>query len=643
MLVIAAACAYVGVRMSQDELGGAYRDSAQKSLQSATRSFGDQTPRQLIRAHPDLASAVVYGTGRAAATASAGHPILAGEHQAALEAIQSGKPARAHDAEAEVLATPLPGGGALAVAYDMRPVQAQLDRRNGRVLGVAAILAASALALVILLLARGVFRPLDKLRFAAKAVGEGDLSTRMRWRRKDELGQLASEFDTMAARLEEHQRGLEALAHRDPLTDLPNHRRFQEVLGETLDEARAGGRPFALVVLDIDDFKRVNEANGHPYGDELLGGAAAALKAAVGDDGVVARVGGDEFAIVLPDRDGRPAFELAEASRRAVELSAPVQGSMRCSAGLACYPADARSAGTLVQLAAGALAWAKDTGRGRVRRYDPEHVFVVTEEQREWFAAMIARPDAIRTVFQPIVGLTSGEIVGFEALARFEGKAGLPPSWWFSEAHRFGLGAALEAQSVRAALAADGRPPGTFLSVNLSPSALASEEVQRALPDDLNGLVIEITEEERVLDVEALQRHLDPLRARGARIAVDDAGEGYAGLQQVMSMRADIIKLDRALVADVNSDPAKVALIGSLVHFARSTGASICAEGVETLQELRTLVHLGVAQGQGWALGRPAASWPRANAEASGLCRELRSGHSRIVPLGDRAKLRRGA
>jgi EAL domain-containing protein (putative c-di-GMP-specific phosphodiesterase class I) len=363
----------------------------------------------------------------------------------------------------------------------------------------------------------------------------------------------------------------------------------------------------------------------------------------MGDDGVVARVGGDEFGIVLPDADGRAAFELAEAARGAVELSAPVQGALRCSAGLACYPEDARSTGTLLKLAGGALTWAKDTGRGRARRYDPEHVFVVTEEQRDGFAAMIARRDAIRTVFQPIVGLTSGEAVGYEALARFDGKPGLPPSWWFSEAHRFGLGAALEAQSVRAALAARGRPPGTFLSLNLSPSALASADVMDSLPEDLTGLVIEITEEERVLDVEALQRHLDPLRARGARIAVDDAGEGYAGLQQVMSMRADIIKLDRALVADVNSDPAKVALIGSLVGFARSTGAAICAEGIETLQELRTLVHLGVAHGQGWALARPAPAWPRVNAEAAGLCRELRSGHAKIVPLGDRVQLRRGA
>jgi diguanylate cyclase (GGDEF)-like protein len=516
-----------------------------------------------------------------------------------------------------------------------------LAERNRRVLIRLGILAVAALTVLTLVLGRRIFRPLDRLRAAAKAVGAGDLTTRLGWHRGDELGQLAGEFDAMAAHLEEHQRGLEDLAHRDPLTDLPNHRRFQEALAEELDRARAGGRPFAVVLLDIDEFKRVNEARGHPYGDELLARAACGLVAAMRGLGFIARVGGDEFGLVLPDADGARAVALAEAARTAVELAAPVHGTLRCSAGIACYPEDAKSGGALLQLAGGALAWAKESGRGRARRYDPERVLVVTAEQREDFAALIARPDAVRPVFQPIVSLASGEPVGYEALARFDGNPGLPPSWWFAQAHRFGLGAALEAEAVRAALAAGNRPPGTFLSINLSPSALASARFAEQLPGDLRGLVLEITEEERVLDVEGLQRDLDPLRARGARIAVDDAGEGYAGLQQVISMRADIIKLDRALVADVNADPAKVALIGSLVHFARSTGAAICAEGIETLEELRVLIHLGVAYGQGWALGRPGAPWPRVNAEAARLCRELRSAQPRLVPLG--AEMRRRA
>jgi diguanylate cyclase (GGDEF)-like protein len=620
MLVVAGSSLYVAVAISGDEVEGAYRDSARAALQSAAAGLeaGRASParlRELMRDHPELESAAIHRSGG--------------------DALSIGRPSDG----AEVLVTRLRDGGDLTLSYDMRPAQQQLDERNRRIMVIFALFTLAAVSLVIVILARGIFRPIDRLRAATRAVGAGDLSTRLGWGRRDELGQLACEFDSMAAHLEDHQHGLEQLVHRDPLTDLPNHRRFQEALGAELDEARASGRPFAVVLLDIDDFKRVNDERGHPYGDELLGRAAAGLSAAMRDLGPVARVGGDEFGVLLSDTDGARAFALAEAARAAVELSAPVSGTLRCSAGVASYPRDAKSAAALLQLANGALSWAKETGRGRTRRYDPEHVFVVTDEQREDFAATIARPDAVRPVFQPIVALASGEPVGYEALARFEGKPGLPPSWWFSQAHRFGLGAALEAEAVRAALGVRNRPPGTFLSVNLSPSALGSSQVIAHLPRDLRGIVLEITEEERVLDVEGLQRDLEPLRARGARIAVDDAGEGYAGLQQVMSMRADIIKLDRALVADVNNDPAKVALIGSLVHFARSTAASICAEGIETLDELRTLIHLGVAYGQGWALGRPAATWPRVNAEAAQLCRELRSAQPRLVPL----ELRKGA
>ena len=188
---------------------------------------------------------------------------------------------------------------------------------------------------------------------------------------------------------------------------------------------------------------------------------------------VVARVGGDEFGLVVPDADGSRALALAEAARTAVEAAAAMRGSLRCSAGIACYPEDARNAGALLQLADGALSWAKDSGRGRSRRYDPEHVFVVTEEQRDDFSAMIGRPDAVKPVFQAIVSLSTGKAVGYESLARFDGKPALPPSWWFSQAHRFGLGGALEAEAVRVALGTPDRPPDSFLSVNLSPSALA--------------------------------------------------------------------------------------------------------------------------------------------------------------------------
>ena len=659
MTLAAAACAFVASKSSSDELHGAYRDSARDILRVASatieRGYDPATvdsPTEvrnklnaLVAGNPELDSVSFYGVGGDSTMVSAGQPVGGRtERELALAAMNSGEERsgelREDGRHSEALVTPLADDdrvvGALAVTYDLRPADELLGDRNQRIALVLGILLLLFTIFTAVVLSRGIFRPLDRLRLATQAVGAGNLATRLGWRRQDELGQLSRDFDAMAADLEENNQRLEELAHRDPLTGLANHRRFQEVLSKELASAREGGRPLAVVILDIDDFKRINDSRGHPFGDELLFGVAASLRSAMRGIAVVARVGGDEFGLVVPDADGSRALALAEAARTAVEAAAAMRGSLRCSAGIACYPEDARNAGALLQLADGALSWAKDAGRGRSRRYDPEHVFVVTEEQRDDFSEMIGRPDAVKLVFQAIVSLSTGKAVGYESLARFNGKPALPPSWWFSQAHRFGLGGALEAEAVRVALATPERPPDSFLSVNLSPSALASREIRDQLPDDLHGIVIEITEEERVLDVHALQRHLDPLRARGARIAVDDAGEGYAGLQQVMSMRADIIKLDRALVADVHTDPAKIALIGSLVHFARSTNAVICAEGIETLDELRVLIHLGVAQGQGWALGRPGAAWPPVNAEAARVCREMRSEQAKVVPLGSK-------
>jgi diguanylate cyclase (GGDEF)-like protein len=656
VVAAAAAFAFVAGKNSNDELHGAYRDSARHVLQGVTTSFEREYEygieasvlrlrdelKRLLADHTEVQSANLYRPGRETPAQAGGPADFGTELRLATEAIASGEQAfaeaRGDGVHAETLVTPLEVDGqvvgGLALGYDLQPAHALLDERSRRMLIVLGLLLSGFALFAAALLQRGIFRPIDRLRVATRAVGAGNLGTRLGWRRRDELGELSRDFDAMAADLQENHRYLEELAHRDPLTGLANHRRFQEVLGKELTLSRRENRPLAVVLLDLDDFKRINEAHGHPFGDEVLGAVADSLRSAMRSLGTVARVAGDEFGIVLPDADRSRAFALAEAARLAVENTAPVPGGLRCSAGIAGYPADAKGAAALLQLADGALRWAKASGRGRTRRYDPEHVFVVTDEQREDFAALIARPDAVRPVFQPVVSLGSGEPVGYEALARFDGNPGLPPSWWFAQAHRFALGAALEAEAVRAALAAAPHPNGHYLAINLSPSALAAPEVRDVLPADLSGLVIEITEEERVLDVDALQAHLDPLRARGARIAVDDAGEGYAGLQQVMRMRADIIKLDRALVADVPSDPAKIALIGSLVHFARSTGASICAEGVETLDELRVLVHLGVAYAQGWALARPGEPWPRVNAEAARICRELRSEQAKIVPLG---------
>jgi EAL domain-containing protein (putative c-di-GMP-specific phosphodiesterase class I) len=285
---------------------------------------------------------------------------------------------------------------------------------------------------------------------------------------------------------------------------------------------------------------------------------------------------------------------------------------------------------------------AKRNGKNRYEIFDPalanasaetaaEHAhedaermpwFKRAEEQRAEVLTLLERDGLVAAQFQPLLDLRTARIAGFEALARFTTAPGpgRPPNVWFSQAHRAGLGPRLEAAALKAAFEAPGRPTAAFLSVNVSPSSLASEEVREALPEDLGKVVVEITENELVTAAPSLHEVLDELRGRGAKIAIDDAGAGYAGFTQLVRLRPDIIKLDRALVHGVSTDDYRAALIGSFVRFARSIDSLICAEGIETLRDLRTLAELDVTYGQGYALAPPGRPWPEVDGAATSAC-----------------------
>jgi EAL domain-containing protein (putative c-di-GMP-specific phosphodiesterase class I) len=223
---------------------------------------------------------------------------------------------------------------------------------------------------------------------------------------------------------------------------------------------------------------------------------------------------------------------------------------------------------------------------------------------------LLADPDDLTLVFQPIVDLAAATIAGYEALARFPGTAG--PDVWFAAAAEAGLAAELEALAIHKALAAvPDLPANTFLTVNVSPHILGSAPVQDALAarSDLHRVVVELTEHTPVHDLAALRRQCDELRERGALIALDDAGSGYSGLQQLAALRPQIVKLDRALVSDADADPVRVALAEMLGEFAGRIDAWMLAEGLETAAELAAFARLGVPLGQGWLLGRPAPTF----------------------------------
>lgn len=210
-------------------------------------------------------------------------------------------------------------------------------------------------------------------------------------------------------------------------------------------------------------------------------------------------------------------------------------------------------------------------------------------------------------VFQPIRDLGTMQVRGSEALCRFDSVPYRSPDQWFAEAEKIGRMVELEIHVIEAALGALPRlPGGCYLSVNASPQAVVDEGFASVLAGvDLSRVLLEVTEHARVDDYDALLGVLDPLREAGLRLAVDDAGAGYAGLQHILRLRPNLIKLDMSLTRDIDTDDARRSLAAALITFVGRTNANLIAEGIETEEERATLISLGITRGQGYLLGRP--------------------------------------
>jgi EAL domain-containing protein (putative c-di-GMP-specific phosphodiesterase class I) len=225
--------------------------------------------------------------------------------------------------------------------------------------------------------------------------------------------------------------------------------------------------------------------------------------------------------------------------------------------------------------------------------------------------AVVDDPGRHHFVHQPIVDLSRGVITGYEMLSRFSG-ADATPDQWFAAADRLGVGAALQVRVLRHGVAQlASLPPDTFLTINLDPRLIAHDEVVDCIDGvaSMQRLVIELTEQSVADDSKAMLALLDRARSAGAIVALDDVGAGYSGLQALLAVRPQIVKLDRSLVSGIDRDPARRALAEMLGEFMGRLDAWVLAEGIETLGELRAVIDLGVPLGQGYALGRPAAGF----------------------------------
>jgi diguanylate cyclase (GGDEF)-like protein/PAS domain S-box-containing protein len=423
-------------------------------------------------------------------------------------------------------------------------------------------------------------------------------------------------------------------ALHDALTGLPNRALFLDRIEQALQRAGRDDELVSVAFVDLDDFKSVNDTLGHAAGDELLVGVADRLRATLRGMDTAARLGGDEFAVLLAGLpEHAEVVRVAERLLDALSMPHELGGQQRHvlpSIGIS-IGGDGATAEDLMRQADAAMYAAKRGGKARyevyvretagdgtLRRDGDEPVpgwFLRSEQQREEVLALLERP--LRPMLSPILDLRSGLLAGYEAIAHVDAPDGRPAAAWLAQARRCGLGGQLEAEVLRGALAVPGRPDLTFLALNLPVHALEAELVQDVLPGDLAGLVIEVDETSLLGAGDGIDLLLARLRHRGARLTVDRASAGYAGLRLLLRLAPDLVKLDRSIVQSVAEDAASQTLVESVVRLARGVRAEVCAEGVDAAEDLRVLARLDVRYAQGRAVGLPSADWTRTAPEAT--------------------------
>ena len=426
----------------------------------------------------------------------------------------------------------------------------------------------------------------------------------------------------------ERKRFEEQLAHRashDALTSLPNRSLFRDRLGLAFARAARRSTRTAVLFLDIDHFKVVNDSLGHTAGDHLLVLVAERLGGVVRPEDTLARLGGDEF-VVLVEGIASPHDALGVAGRLESALEQPFALSggevfVSASIGIAISGGPESSPESLVRDADAAMYRAKERGRGRCEMFDAQMLEqAVRRLETESALRRAIAADEFRVAYQPIVDLASGEITGLEALVRWEHphRGLLLPGDFVPLAEDTGLIVPLGAivldracRQTREWGARAGRP--LTVSVNLSGRELGVPSLVTAIAQTLDAsgldpalLCLEITESMLMTDVQASIRSLTALRALGVRLAVDDFGTGYSALAYLKHFPVHQLKIDRSFVAGLERDPRDAAIVSTVLALAESLGLDAVAEGVETRAQEEHLRALGCRLAQGYRFARPA-------------------------------------
>jgi len=430
----------------------------------------------------------------------------------------------------------------------------------------------------------------------------------------------------------EAEERLTYLAYHDNLTGMPNRAMFDELLELSLARARRADRGVAVLALDIDNFKLVNDSLGHEAGDRLILQVALRLQDATRDTDLVARSGGDEFLMLLADLDqaspvndenGGALTAQAVANRVLQAFEAPfeVDGTelyVTASIGISVFPLDAADAVSLMRNADSAIYLAKAAGPGG---------YVLNHLENEGALSKLSLSTRLRKAvehqdwalhYQPLVDLFSGDMFGVEALIRWPDPSGglVPPGDFIPLAEEMGLIEAIGAWVVEEICRQDEiwRAEGLELEIgfNLSPRQLWQPDPVGRIADQIENagidpqrITVEITESTAMHDPDRTLGVLHGFKDHGLKLAIDDFGTGYSSLSRLRYMPVDVLKIDRTFVRDVNSDVQSASMVSAIIALASNLKMDPLAEGIETEEEWRFLAARGCSQGQGFLFSRP--------------------------------------
>jgi diguanylate cyclase (GGDEF)-like protein len=521
--------------------------------------------------------------------------------------------------------------GELEIWFDPAQIERMLADRRAANIELAALQVLLSVAVLLAVLYRRLLAPIQRLKRQASEIALRTDEAPVKWDRRDELGELGehlndvhAQIDGLFDQLEAQKAELEKVALHDPLTTLPNRALFRELTRAAVAAAQRDGGRLALLFIDLDRFKAVNDTWGHAAGDALLVAVAERLRGAVRAADVVCRHSGDEFTVLL--RDASEWSEVAATADRLLKeiekqvALGPGKAGVSASIGVALFPDDAIDHEALVRHADTAMYAAKSLGGARCSFFRTEfnaHLQASLQLEQELRHALAH--DEFVLHYQPQVDAVSGDLLGCEALIRWmHPRRGLvPPLEFIGAAEQCGLIADIGAWAIRTACAqiARWRVAGLrFGSVAVNISALEFrnhrliDTLTRAMGDfgvRPHELEIELTESVLMTDTDTTRLIVERLHALGLPLAVDDFGTGYSSLAYLKHLRPSKIKIDRSFVRDLPGDEDDRVLVRAIVQLAAALGIRVVAEGVETVLQREFLESIGCGVLQGYLIGRP--------------------------------------